>query len=99
MITMVLVLCFSMRFAVFLYRPVTGDFINIWLFAALAYFVPELLPVFIMSLALIFSLWRQMEINYQVKLNLHDYAPFQCIPQSQERLGLVVRDGHADYDA
>lgn len=44
-VTCVFAACFALRMTMFLYRPVTGKFMNATLYRVLAYFVPEVLAV------------------------------------------------------
>lgn len=62
---MVLVASFSMRFLVFLYRPLVGEYMDPWLFLSFAYILPELLPVMLMAIVLNFSLHRQIVMSHQ----------------------------------
>jgi len=44
LITLVFTACFTLRVIMFLYRPLTNKYLNIYLFYSLAYFVPEISP-------------------------------------------------------
>lgn len=74
-ITVVLVVCFCARFAMFLYRPIADDYTDPWVFAALAYWVPELVPTVLMAVVLGLSLRRQMVLRYHTE-RLSTYSRF-----------------------
>jgi hypothetical protein len=63
----VLVVCFSARFAMFLYRPIAGDYMDPWVFASLGYWLPELLPTVLMAILLSLSLRRQIATRYHAE--------------------------------
>jgi len=45
LVTSLIVLCFCLRFALFLYRPVSGRILPVGIFCSLGYYVPEIVPV------------------------------------------------------
>ncbi len=63
--TIVLVVCFAVRFALFLYRPISGKFLPEGVFYSLAYYVPELVPVFCMVTTLSLSRVRKAKEQHQ----------------------------------
>eukprot|EP01112_Ceratiomyxa_fruticulosa_P013436 TRINITY_DN3781_c0_g1_i1.p1 TRINITY_DN3781_c0_g1~~TRINITY_DN3781_c0_g1_i1.p1 ORF type:complete len:338 (-),score=27.76 TRINITY_DN3781_c0_g1_i1:183-1196(-) len=43
-VTVIFSICFFIRVAMFLYRPITKKFLNLYLFQTFAYYVPEIIP-------------------------------------------------------
>lgn len=93
-ITVVLVVCFCARFAMFLYRPIADDYTDPWVFAALAYWVPELIPTVLMAVVLSLSLRRQMVIRYHTE-RLSTYSRFAAKGLAEP---LLTRDSDDDDD-
>ncbi len=68
LMTVVLVICFAVRFALFLYRPISGKFLPEAVFYPLAYYVPEIAPIFFMMTFLSLSRVRKVREQQQKHL-------------------------------
>lgn len=62
-VTLVFSACFLLRFALFLYRPITGGYIDPTLFRVFAYFVPEVLPSYL-QIVIVYSM-KEVEPQYE----------------------------------